>query len=222
MKKLTGQIFEQRVHGKVNVVPSDGNSGGPLQAKTAYPSHSEQIIVPDEDYYGLVSVTVKPTPRLPACVASFYEGMTENVENVINIAADVLITGKIFVQSHALYGGVRLPLLPEDVLAQYPYCWIWQDPNTAEYKAFFSTAVWYFSSRVSGGDVMYRTVSETSPVYVYSDVTDTWEFLQNHSSSQKLGVYRDGYITWTNFDIPEGSASATSYFKTATTPGLTV
>ena len=47
-----------------------GGSGGPLQAKTAYPSHSEQIITPDEDYYGLVSVTVKPVPRLPACMVS--------------------------------------------------------------------------------------------------------------------------------------------------------
>lgn len=87
MVKLEGRISAKRLYGKINLVPSDGNSGGPLQAKTVYPSHSEQIIAPDDDYYGLVSVTVKPTPRLPACVASFAEGIHETVENVVNIAA---------------------------------------------------------------------------------------------------------------------------------------
>ena len=65
--KLTGQILRRQVYGELKAVPAAlGGGGGPLQAKTAYPSHSEQIIAPDEDYYGLVSVTVKPVPRLPA------------------------------------------------------------------------------------------------------------------------------------------------------------
>jgi hypothetical protein len=71
--QLKGHIRVPRLTGKVNLIPSaSGGSGGPLQAKTAYPSHSEQIIAPDDDYYGLVSVTVKPVPRLPACVTEIF------------------------------------------------------------------------------------------------------------------------------------------------------
>ena len=66
--------------------------GGPLQAKIAYPSHSEQIITPDEDYYGLVSVTVKPVPRLPAYVASVVGQSANFVETVVNIGVAVSVT----------------------------------------------------------------------------------------------------------------------------------
>ena len=47
--------------------------GGKLQSKTVAPSHSEQIIAPDEDYYGLVSVTVKPVPKLKTATARIFE-----------------------------------------------------------------------------------------------------------------------------------------------------
>lgn len=73
MIRLYGQIAPVRLYGQINKVPTaSGGSGGPLQAKTAYPSHSEQIITPDDDYYGLVSVTVKPVPRLPACFTEIF------------------------------------------------------------------------------------------------------------------------------------------------------
>lgn len=94
MIKLDGRISVKRLYGKINLVPSSGNSGGPLQAKTAYPSHSEQIIAPDEDYYGLVSVTVKPVPKLPFCAVSVAEERAKIVENVVNIAAVVSVTAE--------------------------------------------------------------------------------------------------------------------------------
>lgn len=94
MIKLDGRISVKRLYGKINLVPSSGNSGGPLQAKTAYPSHSEQIIAPDEDYYGLVSVTVKPVPKLPACVVSVV-GQAAQLHQiqgtVVNIACTVSV-----------------------------------------------------------------------------------------------------------------------------------
>ena len=100
MVRLEGRVSVSRFYGTINIVPSDGNSGGPLQAKTAYPSHSEQIIAPDEDFYGLVSVTVKPTPRLPACVVSV-DGKscgTGYVEIVVDIAAAVSVTAEKYVE----------------------------------------------------------------------------------------------------------------------------
>lgn len=93
MIELYGQVKTQRLRGHLNVVPSEG-AGGPLQAKTAYPSHSEQIIAPDEDYYGLVAVTVKPVPRLPAAVVSVYEGTpnTTLFETVVSISTGSSVT----------------------------------------------------------------------------------------------------------------------------------
>ena len=100
MIELYGQIKPQRLRGHLNVVPSEGGAGGPLQAKIAYPSHSEQIIAPDEDYYGLVSVTVKPVPRLPACVVRVTEGPYTDalMETVVNIAAGVTITAEDYTE----------------------------------------------------------------------------------------------------------------------------
>lgn len=83
MAKLQGRIEVKRLYGKINLVPSDGSSGGPLQAKTAYPSHSEQVIAPDEDFYGLVSVTVKPTPRLSAFSVNVAGDDPVDMESVI-------------------------------------------------------------------------------------------------------------------------------------------
>lgn len=73
MVKLEGRVSVKRLYGEIYRVPGSAG-GGPLQAKTVYPSHSEQIIAPDDDFYGLALVTVKPTPRLPACVTSMGEG----------------------------------------------------------------------------------------------------------------------------------------------------
>lgn len=97
-KKLNGRISVQRLHGKINIVPSDGNTGGPLQAKTAYPSHSEQVITPDKDFYGLVSVTVKPVPRLPVCSANVVEDVPERVVNTVNIAVGVSVTAEDYTE----------------------------------------------------------------------------------------------------------------------------
>ena len=72
------------------MIPSEGG-GGPLQAKTVYPSHSEQIIAPDEDYYGLVAVTVKGVPRLPFAAVSVGEGIGA-VECETDIPVSVYVT----------------------------------------------------------------------------------------------------------------------------------
>lgn len=89
MIKLYGQIAPVRLYGQINKVPSEG-SGGPLQAKTAYPSHSEQVIAPDEDYHGLSVVVIKPVPRTPACVASLHTVFTfpNTLDHVVNIRAE--------------------------------------------------------------------------------------------------------------------------------------
>lgn len=92
MITLRGKVSVRRLSGIVNIVPSAGNP--PLQAKVVYPSHSEQIVKPDDDYYGLSVVTVVATPRLPACVASFAEGIRETVTTAVNIAVAISVTAE--------------------------------------------------------------------------------------------------------------------------------
>lgn len=169
-------------------------AGGPLQAKTVYPSHTEQIIAPDEDFYGLVSVTVKPVPRLPV--------------------ASVLVTAETYIATHRSYDGVRLPAIPEDLLAQYPYAWIWNNTELGRYELVLATGAWYYTDSVLYGTGMNRSVSETSPIYAATLESEEWSFVEDNSSS-KIKV---SGITWTNTSIPYDSVTGWNIYKRASTP----
>lgn len=92
--KLTGQIEVQRLFGSIAFVPSEGG-GGPLQAKTAFPSHSEQVIAPDEDFYGLVSVIVKPVPRVKALeMAVTSAGPIEVADTLLALPSALSVTAE--------------------------------------------------------------------------------------------------------------------------------
>lgn len=315
MIKLDGRISVKRLYGKINLVPSSGNSGGPLQAKTAYPSHSEQIIAPDEDYYGLVSVTVKPVPKLPACVveiktpsgveyyynheqlleipsdvvenypyiivfrspsnrqlyASTQKPYTHEVDGVLrltipeggwvrynyNASADAWVLYAVSTASsyfnfqgqsawavwwsnydipngspdaeeiyfpaslpqeeqpadatHFYYNGVRLPKIPEDVLAEYPYAWIRKHTTSGAYQLVFATYPWYYNSGAvycSGGEKV------TEPWYnitiATADTATEWTFNKNTTGNFPVDDTRP--VLWSNHDIPNGSADATDIY----------
>lgn len=94
-------------------ITAGGGSSGPLQAKTAWPSHDEQVIAPDEDYYGLVSVKVMPVPRVPACESDLVTRFVypNTIEQIVNIysetsvsAEDVLFCYEVSSVSGASYG----------------------------------------------------------------------------------------------------------------------
>lgn len=99
MITLRGKISVQRLRGIVNIAASEGG-GGPLQAKTVYPSHEEQIVAPDEEYYGLVAVTVRPVPRKPAVESMILEG-TAHLDTPVsvekNLGITVSVSGEIYV-----------------------------------------------------------------------------------------------------------------------------
>lgn len=222
--KLNGRIAEQSLAGRINMIPSEGG-GGPLQAKTAFPSHSEQVIAPDEDFYGLVSVTVKPVPRKQAM-----EPLGVISDAPIEVAGEIpgivplCVESADFIQTHALYENVRLPLIPDDILAQYPYFFIYKDRDENFYRLMGSTGIWWYSDGLS--KYLYSTVTETHQIYKADLTSDAWEFLE---SAQKTELYMrygnlSSYISvqWTNFNIPSGSATATSYYMNASEPGLTI
>lgn len=214
MIELHGQIKPQRLHGRINVVASDGSSGGPLQAKTAYPSHSEQIIAPDEDYYGLVSVTVKPVPQLPACVVSVAEDTANIVETVVNIAAAVSIQIPSGVEY--FYNHEQLPEIPADVAENYPYILVIR--SLAVTRIYASTEKAYFwttdegVNRITipaGNYVRYTFNSEANALALDSSGTGTY-----------FTVHGDGNwaVWWANYDVPKGSADAEEIYFPASQP----
>ena len=92
MIKLQGKVKIIRMSGALNVVPTAGNP--PLQGKTVIPTHEEQIVKSDEDYYGLSVVTVAAVPRIPAAEAFAIVDVTRFVTNHIDIQTESGITIK--------------------------------------------------------------------------------------------------------------------------------
>lgn len=206
IQKLTGWITPQRLQGNLNAVPTEVG-GALLQAKTAWPSHSEQTIKPDDDYDGLALVVVKPVPRLPACVASMTEGISHVVENVVNIAAVVSVNGVTW--THSLYGGVRLPNIPEDVYGKYLL--ISTNKDSTNYLLHASDDIIYHQD-YNGSPCMNSGTTMT----IYSCVPggEAWELTGTGQAAFRY-MYN---LIWSNHDMPNGSATATGIYFMATNP----
>lgn len=191
--KTDGITLEQM---PIEIGGISGGSGGPLQAKTAYPSHSEQIITPDEDYYGLLAVTVEPVPLFPACVMSLSSPYSEN---------------------QYYYNHDQLPEIPAEVLEEWPYVFIVQSLTSARVygckeKPYVHTAD-DGTTRLTipdGGRVRY-TVNRDASAWMQdaaSVVTTSLALLGGGGWS----------VWWSNFDIPNGSADAEEIYFPASQP----
>lgn len=219
---LQGQIKPISLQGSINVVPNEGGAGGPLQSKTVYPSHDEQIIMPDEDFYGLSLVKVKPVPREPICkvelaVNTLFRGEIDIPVSVPQISFEV--TAEHY-YPYALYNGVRLPRIPDSVLASYPYAWIRDNGSTGYYDLLLAQGIWYcYDTGILAHDdtkkvEWYRIEKATA-----SSAT-VWTFNQSYDS-QTWGEEANRPIMWSNHDIPKGSADATDIYFAGSEPVLT-
>lgn len=159
----------------------------------------------------------------PFCVMAVACDADNIVNQMININAEMTVEGSKYIQTHALYDGERLPLLPQDILTQYPYAFIYKDTDEDFYRVVFSTGLWWWTD--SGDRGMNPTVTESCPIYKATLSSDTWEFLENRTSKFINFAYWNiwyAHLYWANFNVPNGSAESTSYYKKATKPGLTI
>lgn len=208
---LQGQIKPISLQGSINVVPNEGDAGGPLQSKTVYPSHDEQIIMPDEDFYGLAVVKVEPVPRVPACFAETTYQLPNVVEMKVNIEAAASVTeGKYY--SHFLYNGVKLPRIPDSVLASYPYAFIGLKQSTGQYQILASAQPMYFGNN----GYITRQNSNEEPYIYCAEGDDVWT--DGKSGNYGWNITEERILIWSNHDIPNGSADATEIYFAGSEP----
>ncbi len=113
----------------------------------------------------------------------------------------------------AYFNGVLLPEIPADILASYPYCWIRDNGSTGYYDLLFATGIWYLASTDTlnhndSNNVEWYRIEKAS-----AESVNEWTFNQSYSSSG-WGDDANRVCIWSNYDIPNGSATATAiYFK---------
>lgn len=130
------------------------------------------------------------------------------------MATEISYNGIVVPSStHALYNGVKLPIIPADVLADYPYAWIRKHTANDQYQLVLAASSWYYMSGnvyCSGGE------SVTEPWYNITistaETATEWTFNKNTTGNFPVDDARP--VLWSNHDIPNGSATATDiYFE---------
>lgn len=155
-------------------------------------------------------------------IASFYAGQTATIKTAeTEVEHDIVVIAggakaEEVESTHALYNGVKLPTIPEDVLAQYPYCWIRNNTRTGFYDLLLSKDAWYLQNAntlaKSTNDTMWYQIAIVS-----ADTATVWANNQTYSA-MAWGNESDRRIMWSNHDIPNGSATSTDIYFEGTEP----
>jgi hypothetical protein len=112
--------------------------------------------------------------------------------------------------THAFYNGVKLPKIPEDVLAQYPYCWIRSDGDGSIIDLVCAQYPWYVLN-----ETLYIPDSTWVQYMTYLS-SEVWTYKTSYTDNGRFG-FGKAFI-WSNHDIPNGSADATDIYFEGTEP----
>lgn len=110
------------------------------------------------------------------------------------------------------YNGVLLPEIPQDVLAEYPYCWIRKNTTSGNYDLVFGKQSWYYNNGVycqNETDEKWYTI----PIATSTDAT-AWNF--NKTTTGFFVVDTARFVFWSNHNIPNGSATSTTIYFVGT------
>lgn len=108
------------------------------------------------------------------------------------------------------YNGVLLPKIPSDVLESYPYCWIRNNTTTGHYDLIFSTEPWYYNSGVHPANNTLTLPWYRIEIGAINTATE-WTFNKDAIDTY-FGIDTARTVLWSNHDIPNGSATATTMY----------
>jgi hypothetical protein len=161
------------------------------------------------------------------CYVDIESKLPNNVEVMVNISASVSVEdgGKYY--AYALYNGVRLPRIPDSVLASYPYAWIRENSSTGYYDLALTKIMGYYNpaAGTSNGGIVYGENNTTTDVVQYrisitnAGTATAWEY--NQTTNAWMGLDSNRILLWSNHDIPNGSATATDIYFNESEPVLT-
>jgi hypothetical protein len=169
------------------------------QGKTVIPGPTEQIAVVAGKFV---------TEDVKVAAVSGGGGGGDGSAYVVNIPVNIssVAEGKYYL--FMLYNGVRLPRIPFGLTAEYPY--IFMLPNKRMY-AFSVVPYWYPTTQ-------YPTCMKANGPgvrYDYNADTDEWELKETLSS---IYIITGDGLLWTNYNVPNGSATATDIYFEGTDP----
>lgn len=114
--------------------------------------------------------------------------------------------------SRSFYNGKLLPKIPEGIESEYPYIFIAVTGSGIPTLYAFSTIPYWYPTttypncmKASGAGVQYK----------FSESQEAWEFVKDHASM--YGIFANG-IAWANYNIPNGSETASTIYLYATQP----
>lgn len=147
----------------------------------------------------------------PFAVVSVTEGSpVADFESVVNISTGSEVTWEKY-YTHFLYNGVRLPRIPEDVIADFPYCWM-NNLGDGTFSVIVAAHPWYYQS-----GKMNLPVSAENRKYTLASTVSEWVLSKTYTDTGGYSV-TDSYVMWASHDIPNGSATATDIYFEGTEP----
>lgn len=109
------------------------------------------------------------------------------------------------------YNGVLLPEIPADVLAEYPYAFIGYVESSGRYQILASKQTMYVAN-----SSIARQNSDYEPYLYCSDGDDVWS--EGSPGNYAWSIDSGRVLVWSNHDIPNGTATATTVYFPATYP----
>jgi hypothetical protein len=205
--KLQGKISMKNLAGRLNVVPT--TLAGLFQTKRVEPTYEEQVIVADDDYDALSKVIVGPKDR-----PLMEQFATDEIANHVLLSVEFSRAGMagLWTPRKYYYGDMAFQEMPLQ-LQVFPYIAI------KEYHGYYqvvgcSKKLWVNPSKLA--DTLVLDQSAGSLTYAtYDQTTNAWGTVKSGNFYSEFDE-----IVWANYDIPNGSETATQIYFAGSDPVL--